>query len=218
MNLSFLLLIYFNISLSVVIGSWNVKDNRLGLKFEDDVVSKIKITYKGSDEDINAAIKGASDVLKNKKFYDEIKKHKNFDYTVVSPSDISEYIKNSDASLRIRLYKPNDERSNTTAYVTSKYKNTIFINYYKKDRGLKHVVNTIIHEIVHSVDALQNDIKFGHGGNSSVGKDNSAPYWIGDLASKINSGNAKYIDQNKNADPNVPVFEEYDTMEDTIVD
>jgi hypothetical protein len=49
------------------------------------------------------------------------------------------------------------------------------------------MVNTIVHEFVHNVDMFDDGrpgIGMGHGSNSSVGKQDSAPYWIGGLAGR----------------------------------
>lgn len=50
---------------------------------------------------------------------------------------------------------------------------------------VKAVANTLIHELIHSLDRKIEDARFGHGGNSSEGKDDSAPNWIGDLAQQM---------------------------------
>ncbi len=87
----------------------------------------------------------------------------------------------------IKLYK-GSLGSPTTAYVDDDYPNTVFLNSRKLDRDISEIVNTIVHECVHAVDAALTNVSFGHGDNNWRGKGNSAPYWIGNLAESILSG------------------------------
>jgi hypothetical protein len=64
-------------------------------------------------------------------------------------------------------------------YNTDKnYPNSLFYNSKKLWRNIGSIVNTIVHEYVHSVDG-SSGVDFGHGSQSSAGKNNFAPYWIG---------------------------------------
>ena len=76
----------------------------------------------------------------------------------------------------------------TTAYVDPSTPNTININTRKLNRSVASVVNTLVHEFVHTVDYTDENhsgIDHGHAGNSNAGKEDTAPYWIGQQAELI---------------------------------
>ena len=60
--------------------------------------------------------------------------------------------------------------------------NSIYINTAKLDRSLGSVVATLLHEFIHMVDNYDTLHSYGHGDNSARGKQNTAPYWIDNLA------------------------------------
>lgn len=61
----------------------------------------------------------------------------------------------------------------------------IILNFKKLDPEIEDIAATIIDESIHTIDDAQETFTFGHGINSSVGKDNTAPYWFGNLAYRI---------------------------------
>lgn len=151
-------------------------------RVEKEDINPAVVEYHGNDRKVGDLVESANKILADKDFYAYISQHDDFSYTGESPKDVADWMKESNIIVRVRLYTPADPNTSTTAYVSSKYPNTIFLNSYKLNRGDADIVNTIIHEVVHSVDASVEDHEFGHGGNSRDGKQNSAPYWIGQLA------------------------------------
>lgn len=77
----------------------------------------------------------------------------------------------------------------TFAYTDGRFPNTLFLNFKKLDREIEDIAATIIHESIHALDDAEATYTFGHGNNSSAGKDNTAPYWIGNLAYRILKNN-----------------------------
>jgi len=76
------------------------------------------------------------------------------------------------------------------------YKNgtTFYINSNGlKNRSIPSLVGTIAHEATHVIDRYS-EYSFSHGSNNSVGKMNTAPYWIGRLGKKLAQD---YIDLNE---------------------
>jgi hypothetical protein len=115
-------------------------------------------------------------------FMKALDKIKDYSYTFESPDSIATWVFETDLKLRIRGYNGGDD-TRTLAYVTTEYPNNIFINLSKLDeRSSASVAATIVHEIVHSIDRIKTDARFGHSGNSARGKQNSAPYAIGRTA------------------------------------
>ena len=148
----------------------------------------MNVIYLGRVEALHRFVRRANEVLVNTQFYERISKHVDFDYTEEKPGHIAGWIKQSTLTVKVKLYKPKDPDTITTAYVSSNYPNTIFINSYRLNRGTGKLVNTIIHEGVHAVDRSLPGKRFGHGDNRWQGKQNSAPYWIGKLAERIING------------------------------
>lgn len=156
----------------------------------------IIFTYKGDDQQIKNAIAKAKEILATPGFYDGIRVKKNFTHTSEPASDIADALKKAKLTVRVRGYKGGDD-TRTLAYVDGDFPTTIFINSSKtEDRKVLSITNTLIHETIHILDRSVPEARFGHGGNSSNGKKNSAPYWIGAYASKILSGDASTTTQN----------------------
>lgn len=171
-------------------------------------IPKINVSYNGDNPNIKAGIEVARQVLTDRtkkiKFFTGICEAKDFTFTYESPNDISEWLFTTELDLAVRGYDGGADTP-TMAYVTSEHPNTIFINVQKLDpRRPSRVANTIIHETIHNLDRKREDASFGHGNNSSAGKENSAPYWIGDWAQTVY--------ENPNAKSSDPLFENEDPI------
>lgn len=149
----------------------------------------MEITFKDIHKGVQEAVKMANSVLKNEDFYKMIRQVPKFDLSTASTTFIAEFIHNSNLIFKIELFYPSGWRAikyrKTFAYTDENYPNTLFLNLKKLDREIEDIAATIIHESVHALDDECIEFTFGHGNNSSVGKDNTAPYWIGNLAYKI---------------------------------
>lgn len=145
----------------------------------------MQVKYNGTNEKLIESVDFINDLLTLDAFYDEISNHPAFthdddDYT---PKKISEILKADESIVMVKTYKSRWRWSKANAYVSPKYKDTLFYNTRKLWRLRIDIINTIVHECVHVADYNDNKINnFGHGDNKSKGKKNSAPYWIGTLA------------------------------------
>lgn len=149
----------------------------------------MKIIFDDDNQKVQNAVDLANSILKNEVFYNKINKKDSFDLSTASPEIIAELIKKSELEFEVELFYPTGWRRikyrKTLAYTDHKYPNTLFLNLRKLNREPERIAATIIHESIHSLDHDAEDYTFGHGNNSSKGKANTAPYWIGNLAYKI---------------------------------
>lgn len=159
----------------------------------------MNVNFNDEDQRVQEATQMANSILKNETFYDNIRRKEKFDLSTASPSIIANLILNSTLVFKVELFYPSGWRAikyrKTFAYTDENYPNTLFLNLKKLDREIEDIAATIIHEGIHALDEEAIEYTFGHGNNSSVGKDNTAPYWIGNLAYKIlkNDFNAKLL-------------------------
>lgn len=113
-------------------------------------------------------------IVMKERFYDEITKHKQFDYT----KDSSEIVAN-----KLSLYTPvvlttyKKYFTKTIAY-RNVGSNVLYLNVVKLgSTPTKERLNTIWHERSHVAG-------YGHGDNYAKGKENSVPYGTGSMAEK----------------------------------
>lgn len=155
----------------------------------------MKITFNDVHKNVQEAVKMANSVLENEDFYIRIRQVTKFDLSTASPEFIADLIHNSNLDFNVELFYPSGWRAikyrKTFAYTDGNYPNTIFLNLKKLDREIEDIAATIIHESIHTLDDECVEYTFGHGNNSSVGKDNTAPYWIGNLVYQILKGDFK---------------------------
>ncbi len=149
----------------------------------------ITIVSKSKRKKIIECIELCNGILKDDRFYDEIKLKSGFDMTEATPTQVADYMKDSDVIFMVKFFKPRGLRKRlkyrkTNAYTNKKYPNQLFLNTRKLNRSKERISATIIHESVHAVDNQVKEFDFGHGDNDSTGKGNTAPYWIGRLAYK----------------------------------
>ncbi len=145
----------------------------------------MSVIYTGNKQKIIDAVDYVNDLFEDESFWLEISKKDLFDNASHSPSEIANLMKGKTDNVEVKLYRPQWPRDrNTNAYTSVRYPNVLFMNSKKLWRNIGSMVNTIVHEYVHSVDLTDGDpsIDYGHGSQSSVGKKNTAPYWIGNLA------------------------------------
>lgn len=79
-------------------------------------------------------------------------------------------------------YRAGNPFSKTLGYYSGG--NTQYINERRANRSIGSFVGTIAHEFTHYIDELYPE-RFGHDGNYSAGKENTAPYFVGTLAEEI---------------------------------
>lgn len=154
----------------------------------------MKIIFNDENLNIQQAVQMANSILKNEDFYEKIRQISKFDLSTATPYVIADLIANSNLEFKIELFYPSGWKAmkyrKTFAYTDGNYPNTLFLNLKKLDREIEDIAATIIHEGIHALDNECINYTFGHGNNSSIGKDNTAPYWIGNLAYQILKDNS----------------------------
>ena len=81
----------------------------------------MNVTYLGRVEAVHRFVGRTNELLVTPHFYERISKHPDFDYTNEKPSHISNWIQQSTLTVKVRLYKPTDPNTITTAYVSPKF-------------------------------------------------------------------------------------------------
>lgn len=112
---------------------------------------------------------------------------KEFDMATCSGDHIAKKIiefKHSGQHINVKYYKSPNPWSKAYGYYTKSRPFDVNINIRKMNRSTSSFVATLVHEMIHAIDGLDMIHDFGHGSNSSDSKDDTAPYWIGTLASK----------------------------------
>jgi len=149
----------------------------------------IRVNFDGTWDVVVEAASRANLVLASKAFYEAIRAHTRFDLTDASPNEIGEALEQCTLRLTVSLYKSRNPWSRALGYEDERQPNIVFLNTRKLNRSVASIVGTIVHEAVHAADA-HSSLEFHHGDDSSIGKENTAPYWIGNLGISIASGSA----------------------------
>lgn len=114
-------------------------------------------------------------VINNADFQKEVSAIEKFDYSTRNGKQVvADLVAMKDVA--ISTYKTKNPFSKTIAYTYGGAK-TIYFNTRKNPRDFKEMINTVVHEASHIVG-------YGHGDNSSKGKEKSVPYWVGAIAEK----------------------------------
>lgn len=127
----------------------------------------------------------------NKIFFDvlnEIKKRKeDFLLSTASPEVIADLMLDfivAGNKIKINTYYTRNKR--VMGYFVASKPNDIFLNRATFPRKIESLVSTFYHEFVHAVDAFSKVHRFGHGNNKYMTwKEETAPYWIDNVAHKI---------------------------------
>ncbi|TMQ14872.1 MAG: hypothetical protein E6J91_14270 [Deltaproteobacteria bacterium] len=141
----------------------------------------MRVEFDGIWDVVTEATNQANLLLAKAEFYERIRTCPRFELTKASPRDIADLMERCTARLTVRLYKSRWPWSRAFGYEDARFPDMVFLNTRKLDRSMASIVGTIIHESVHAADA-HSPLDFGHGSNSSADKENTAPYWIGNLA------------------------------------
>ena len=147
----------------------------------------INITYNGSINDLKTATQKANNLFNDPQFLQEIVNKGRFDKATIDAGQIVDCIKKSKMQARVVTYR--SPRRSVYGYDDPNNPDLLHINLWRNEWNIGSLVNTIVHEAIHAVNSEFPKYSFGHGDNSSVGKGNTAPYWIGALAeTKTNAG------------------------------
>lgn len=149
----------------------------------------MRVEFDGAWDVVVEATVQANRLLEQREFYDRIRACPRFDLTNVTPRDVAGEMERCTTRLTVRLYKSFFPWSRVLGYEHPRFPDIVFLNTRRLDRSVASIVGTIIHESVHVAD-VHSPLDFGHGGNAAGAKDNTAPYWIGNLAISMVSGQA----------------------------
>lgn len=153
------------------------------------------VTFPGTNKNVVNAVTRCNQILQDPAFFDLIRQHPAFDRSTATPAQIADLMQRSTSAVTVELYTPKWLWSKALAYEDHRYPNKVFLNARRLSRSLGSLSATIIHECVHALDAEDEALRFGHGDNNPNGKENTAPYWIGDLAYVMISGKTAELAQ-----------------------
>lgn len=130
----------------------------------------------------------ANELMKNPEFYHHIRIKDNFDMSTASGAHIAGQMQDQFPKLVCEVHVYSKKWSKALAFFSSRYPNRININLAKLNRSDGSIIATKVHEWVHLVDFHDPVERYGHGDNSRAGKENTAPYWIDNLAEGLING------------------------------
>jgi hypothetical protein len=141
---------------------------------------------------VNAAVRYCNDILLNPEkelhFFISTIQQKDFDMSTLSGAEIANRIVaflNSGQQINIKFYRSKNPWSKAYGYYSPSRPFDVNINTRHIVRSTESFIETIVHELIHAIDGLDLENSFGHGDNSRKGKHNTAPYWIGVLATSF---------------------------------
>jgi len=147
----------------------------------------------GNFINVKVAVILANKILKQDDLYRQIAAHPSFDHSDTTPPTIAGFMRNADLTMTLNLYHAINEEKNIDGYDDTEHPENIHLNIWRTNRSPESMCNTIVHACVHAVNALHDHNYFGHGDNSLPGKDNTAPYRIGEMAQRMASKDAAII-------------------------
>jgi len=152
----------------------------------------MKIVFNGDHSGMKKAVAFANALGGNAAFWDEVsRKTPPFSHTSMRPAEVAARIRDAHRTVTVQLWTPSLLKKpfyrNTVAFFDGDDPDTLFYHTAFLTNSVGEMVNTVVHEYIHAID---DDGEFGHGDNSPGGKEQSVPYWIGDLAEKHYNVNA----------------------------
>jgi hypothetical protein len=149
-------------------------------KIEQEEVTPLPALFKTSSnlEWVVRAAKVANCVWANGKYIEAIKKIDKFDYS--SDNGVNVVSKLSSKTCTVRTYRTRNPWSSVIATTYASDKEHLYLNTRMNGTisPVARLVNTLYHECSHLAG-------YGHGDNSPEGKENSVPYFIGDVAEQF---------------------------------
>jgi hypothetical protein len=145
----------------------------------------VRIKYNGSDEALQKAVAGVNALFLDVRFYNAIGTHRYFDKANISPVNLSLLIRNTRMDMKIDFYYALYPFSKALTFDDDEQPQTIWLNKWNLKRSAGSLANTLVHQCIHAVNSRNREFSFGHGDNSSSGKDNTAPFWIAALAQQM---------------------------------
>ncbi|QEC79992.1 hypothetical protein [Mucilaginibacter ginsenosidivorax] len=143
------------------------------------------ITYNGSIQILIDGVAEANKLLADGAFYQAIAAKPGFYFTTATGAQVAASMQNCNLQLSVKTFKKYFTRE--LGYEDPNDPTSIHINIAgnKLNRSLGSITGTFIHESVHAADSDDQALDYPHDGNSSAGNEDTAPYWIGNLAVQL---------------------------------
>jgi len=106
-------------------------------------------------------------------FQDALSRIESFDMSEDNGKQVLENL--LDTRVAITTYKSKNPFSKAIATTYANDKTSIYLNTRRNPRAMKDMVNTSLHESLHIAG-------YSHGDNSSIGKENTVNYKVGEIA------------------------------------
>lgn len=174
---------YSNKTITQELSSFTCKPITMKMYKNDTLMVMIK--YDGYNEAVLEAVKQVNNLLYEPSFLNAISKSKHFDLASIPPAEIAELIKHTDLLLAVNLYWPSSLSEQAHTYDDIVNPQILHMNKATLNRPTHSLCNTIVHQLVHALNAAHPGVYFGHGDNNPAGKCNTAPYWIAGLAQRM---------------------------------
>jgi hypothetical protein len=155
------------------------------------VIKSMRAEFKGDDPGLAAAAGAITALTDRADFWDGIVAHGPFDRATISADEIARRLRAETHAIRVVLWKPRAPRrefyKNTVAVTNPKEPFVLHYHVAFLGNSIGQKINTIVHEFIHNVDDHdgQPGEQMGHGDNDWHGKENTAPYWIGEFAQRL---------------------------------
>lgn len=146
---------------------------------------------------IPEAVRQANLLLNGTELYEQIAlRKKPFDFSIpkdLTPQVVADALKNFTMTFKV---SPEKLGSTTTGSYTCSPSSRGILKIsnrpYHIDNSVGAIAGTLVHECIHALDCFSSEFQLSHGNNSSVGKENSAPYWIGNLVANLINGTSNF--------------------------
>jgi hypothetical protein len=142
----------------------------------------VRINYNGFNKKLRLAVNNVNNLLQQEYFYKGIQRHTSFDMADITPSQLAGLMQIADFEMKVDLYYSIFPFNNVLAADNRENVYCIRMNKWNINRPIEVLCNAVMHQCVHAVNAHFPQFNFGHGDNSAVGKENTAPFWIATLA------------------------------------
>ncbi|MCB0700027.1 MAG: hypothetical protein H6551_00370 [Chitinophagales bacterium] len=174
----------------------------------------IKLEYYGQNNKLRAAVVYMNHLFIYPPFLNNIYRHKYFDMADTEPQKIVGMIKDSELKIKVDEYFSPAPSQRACSYDDPKNPFSIHVNWWTLNRNVHSICNTLMHQCVHALNAANPTLYFGHGDNSHMGKDNTAPFRIAYFAQAAVANNVKIFESMIHEDnSNIKSIEEHNMAE-----
>lgn len=145
----------------------------------------IQVSYNGSNQQVESAVDLVNTLFPFESFLQKISYHPHFDLADVSPTEVANLIVQSDVHMSVDMYFSLQQSNDAFCYDDPDDATRIHLNQWTISRSVDSICNTIVHQCIHALNAANPNCYFGHGDNNSIGKEQTAPYWIAGVVQKV---------------------------------